>query len=306
VQGILDDGKKDSTSGSSISPGSSSSSISTLHRRLMIAAIADAAPKLRAAQVPHKKLMLQLVRITPLSEPDALYLLQGASAYAFPALRMAVVQKIQTLPKPTTLSSLLWSVLVQLATEVKSGHSENAALVALMLLDWCHGTITCGWGVVCEMCVHILRKPAQSMTTVRLVFKMLMSRPVALNPPLQRLLGTTLTRYAHESFVDRGIAAVAWALLGVVDVPKQALVDIIAPDVIWNAWEAFGGMPSPSSMPTTNTCAICMECSDVKGLVAIGCRHVFHAACIRKWRRTCPVCRVPVMDRIQQEMTVVE
>jgi BRCA1-associated protein len=55
---------------------------------------------------------------------------------------------------------------------------------------------------------------------------------------------------------------------------------------------------SPIPPPTSNlvelpTCPVCLErMDDTTGLLTIPCQHVFHCACLQKWRGTgCPVCR---------------
>lgn len=47
-------------------------------------------------------------------------------------------------------------------------------------------------------------------------------------------------------------------------------------------------------------CAICLDASMATcGAVQLPCLHVFHAACLSRWRRrasTCPICRTPLPD----------
>lgn len=38
------------------------------------------------------------------------------------------------------------------------------------------------------------------------------------------------------------------------------------------------------------TCAICYE----PGEYQLDCGHIFHKRCIKKWKKTCPLCRAPI------------
>ena len=64
-------------------------------------------------------------------------------------------------------------------------------------------------------------------------------------------------------------------------------------------------IPKPLPPPTPNlvelpTCPVCLERMDeTTGLLAIMCQHVFHCACLEKWRGSgCPVCRYTQNDAL--------
>lgn len=50
---------------------------------------------------------------------------------------------------------------------------------------------------------------------------------------------------------------------------------------------------NPPALVELPTCPVCLErMDDTTGLATIFCQHVFHCACLQKWRGTgCPVCR---------------
>lgn len=51
--------------------------------------------------------------------------------------------------------------------------------------------------------------------------------------------------------------------------------------------------PPTASLIELPTCPVCLErMDDTTGLATIFCQHVFHCACLQKWRGSgCPVCR---------------
>ncbi|KAG0648642.1 RING finger [Hyphodiscus hymeniophilus] len=53
--------------------------------------------------------------------------------------------------------------------------------------------------------------------------------------------------------------------------------------------------PPTHSLVELPTCPVCLErMDDTTGLLTILCQHLFHCACLQKWRgRGCPVCRFP-------------
>jgi len=58
--------------------------------------------------------------------------------------------------------------------------------------------------------------------------------------------------------------------------------------------------PTPSLIELP-TCPVCLERMDeTTGLATIFCQHVFHCACLQKWRGSgCPVCRYTQADPFQ-------
>ncbi|CAI0476103.1 unnamed protein product [Linum tenue] len=90
------------------------------------------------------------------------------------------------------------------------------------------------------------------------------------------------------------------------------LPDFLEPNISWS--------PPPSSSPDIlpvvrfgdlvdppESCAVCLydfEAEDeIRGLA--NCRHVFHKGCLDRWmgydRKTCPLCRTPVIPEDMQE-----
>lgn len=83
--------------------------------------------------------------------------------------------------------------------------------------------------------------------------------------------------------------------------PASSRPDTSFPEISHDPFTPSNSAPAflkPLPPNTTNlielpTCPVCLErMDDTTGLLTIPCQHVFHCACLQKWRGTgCPVCR---------------
>ncbi|KAK3429227.1 hypothetical protein EUGRSUZ_E00641 [Eucalyptus grandis] len=81
--------------------------------------------------------------------------------------------------------------------------------------------------------------------------------------------------------------------------PSLAMMCELLPVVRFSDLAGVGGGSEPH--PTETTCAVCLHDFEADDEIRrpLNCRHVFHRGCLDRWmgcvRRTCPLCRAPVV-----------
>ncbi|KAF2866935.1 hypothetical protein BDV95DRAFT_504017 [Massariosphaeria phaeospora] len=80
--------------------------------------------------------------------------------------------------------------------------------------------------------------------------------------------------------------------------PPSAVSSPVDPPVLSSSLTAKPLAPPTPSLVELPTCPVCLERMDeTTGLLTILCQHVFHCACLEKWRGSgCPVCRYTQND----------